>query len=121
MGNLQYKNNAKVQNGLEALKFASELEFRPFASKIFMVLDTVAVYTGSLRKMVETNNLLVKKAIILNVINKYKFKKSKHYIILYYIILYYLILYYIILYYIILYYIILYYIILYYVIFYYII
>jgi len=74
--NLQYRNTVKVQSGLDALKFASKLDLRPLSSKIFIVLDTVAIYSGSLRQMVETNNMLVNKGIILNVINRYRFKKG---------------------------------------------
>ena len=76
MNNLQYKNTIKVQSGLDALKFASNLDLRPLSTKIFIVLDTVAVYSGSLRQMIETNNMLINKGIILNVINKYRFKKG---------------------------------------------
>lgn len=78
IGNLQFKSTLPMQNGLDALKYASsQLSFRPFSSKIFVMVDTVASYSGSLRAMIETNNMLMSKAIILNAINKYKFKKSK--------------------------------------------
>ena len=75
--NLQYKNTIRIQNGLDALKFASNLDLRPLSTKIFIVLDTVAVYSGSLRQMIEANNMLINKGIILNVINKYRFKKGR--------------------------------------------
>ena len=44
---------------------------------MFIILDTVAVYTGALKEMIETNTLLSSKGIILNSINKYKFKRSE--------------------------------------------
>ena len=76
MDNLQYAGTVKVQSGLNALKFASQLDLRPTSSKIFIVLDSVAVYSGSLRQMIEANNMLTSKGIILNVINNYRFKKG---------------------------------------------
>ncbi len=81
LNNLQYRNANRMVSGLDAVKFASKIEFRQASTRIFMLLDSVAIYSGALKEMMEANTLLKNKGIILNTINRYKFKRSK---ILYY-------------------------------------
>ena len=77
--NLEFKSNQpSLKNlGLDALKFASGLRHRPTSTKVFIMVDNNADYSGALKEMMEANALLLEKGIILNVINKYRFKKSK--------------------------------------------
>ncbi len=78
LNNLEYKNTKKIVSGLDAIRFASQLNMRAASTKIFIILDSVAVYSGALKEMMDTNNLIMSKGIILNAINKYKFKRSKN-------------------------------------------
>lgn len=66
------------RQGLAALKFASELDFEQ-GTKIFLLLDNDESYTNSLREMIDVNNALNERGIVLNVVNTYKMRKGKNF------------------------------------------
>eukprot|EP00794_Sanderia_malayensis_P009953 gene9953-10973_t len=76
LNNLELKNTRKIVSGLKAISFAAKLDMRSTSTKIFMIVDSVAVYSGALKEMMDTNNLLTQKSIILNSFNRYKFKRN---------------------------------------------
>ena len=63
--------------GLAALKFAAKHLSSEQGSKIFLLLDDDASYSNSLREMMDVYNEFSKHGVILNVVNKYKLKRSK--------------------------------------------
>jgi len=62
--------------GFRALNFASKLDFET-GTKIFLLFDDDATYTGALREMIDVSGQLTSRGIILNTINSYKMRRGK--------------------------------------------